>query len=85
MAGGALAAAPELAARLPLVGFGTGAVEVPLHAVTRGPVLAGVGLAGVRPAGNLKRRRQEQAGGSGREPSGTANPNLEAGGEAGGR
>lgn len=53
LAGGALAAPSELLAPLPFVAFGTGAVEVALHAVARGPVLAGVGLAGVRPAGNL--------------------------------
>lgn len=53
LAGGALAAPSELLARLPLVAFGAGAVEVALHAVARGLVLARAGLAGVRPAGNL--------------------------------
>lgn len=53
LAGGALAALSAPLACLPFVAFGTGAVEVSLHAVTRGPVLAGVGLTGVRPAGNL--------------------------------
>lgn len=46
----------EPLARLPLVGFGAGAVEVVLHAVARGLVLAGVRLARVRgrPAGDLR-------------------------------
>lgn len=52
----------ELLARLALVGFGAGAVEVLLHAVARGLVLAGVGLAGVRgrPAGDLRRERERE-------------------------
>lgn len=43
-------------ARLALVAFGAGAVEVVFHAVARGPVLAGVRLASVRgrPAGDLR-------------------------------
>lgn len=49
----------EALARLAVVGFRAGAVEVVLHAVARGLVLAGVRLAGVRgrPAGDLRRER----------------------------
>lgn len=59
LAGGAVAAPSESLARLPIVAFGTGAVEVELHVVTRGPVLAGVGLTGLRPAGNLLKSRRK--------------------------
>lgn len=54
LAGGGPAALPEPLARLSLVAFGTRAVEVGRHAVARGGVLAGVGLAGVRPARDLE-------------------------------
>lgn len=53
MAGGAAAALSEPLAPLSFEAFGAGAVEVLLHAVTRGLVLAGVVLTGVPPAGNL--------------------------------
>lgn len=45
----------EALAGLALVAFGTGAVEVLVHAVARGPVLARVGVTGVwgGPAGDL--------------------------------
>lgn len=54
LARGALAAPPEPLARLSFEAFGTGAVEVPLHAVARGPVLTRVGLARVGPARDLR-------------------------------
>lgn len=54
LARGALAALPELLARLSFVAFGTRAVEVLLHAVTRGLVLTRVGLARVGPARDLR-------------------------------
>lgn len=47
LTGDGLAALPGLLARLPLEAFGTGAVEVLLHAVARGLVLTGVGIARV--------------------------------------
>lgn len=51
----------EPVARLALVGLGAGAVEVVLHAVARGLVLAGVRLARVRgrPGGDLKEDSEE--------------------------
>lgn len=57
LARGGLATLSELLARLSFEAFGTGTVEVVLHAVTRGLVLTGVGLAGVTPARNLHKSR----------------------------
>lgn len=81
MAGGALAALSGPLARLPLVAFGTGAVEVFLHAVTRGLFLAGVGLAGLPPAGNLlKSERKSHPSPPGTQPR--INLNLKGNQEA---